>query len=122
MEPPFGPNLIAVGPFAVRWYAVCILGGAMLGALLGSYRAKMRGYKPDHAWDGLVMGLIISVICARAWYVASSWAVYKNKSFLEIINPAQGGIAIHGATASFSRVPISSATSSSVRCRGRNWM
>lgn len=97
MEPPFGPNLINIGGLAIRLYAVCILSGALLGALLGSYRAKIRGYNPQHAWDGLVLGLVLGVAGARTWYVASSWTVYKNKPILEIINPQQGGIAIHGA-------------------------
>ncbi|HEY1015936.1 MAG TPA: prolipoprotein diacylglyceryl transferase family protein, partial [Herpetosiphonaceae bacterium] len=72
MQPPFGPNLLELGPIIIRMYAICILGGAMLGGWLGSYRAHLRGYNPNIAWDGLVMGIVLGVVCARIWYVASS--------------------------------------------------
>ncbi len=97
MQPPFGPNLISLGPLHIRLYAVCILSGAILGAWLGSYRGRARGYNPNHAWDGLTLGLALGVIGGRAWYVASSWPSYRDASWLTIINPANGGMAIHGA-------------------------
>jgi phosphatidylglycerol:prolipoprotein diacylglycerol transferase len=97
MQPPFGPDLIRIGWFAVRFYAVCILSGAMLGGWLGAYRARIRGYSPQIVWDWLIVGLILGVAGGRIWYVASSWDRYKDGSFLNMINTTNGGLAIHGA-------------------------
>ncbi|HEY1015922.1 MAG TPA: prolipoprotein diacylglyceryl transferase, partial [Herpetosiphonaceae bacterium] len=97
MKPPWGPHLLELGPLIIRMYAICILGGAMVAAWLGSYRARSRGYAPHIAWDGLTLGLILGVAGARIWYVASSWPRYRDASWLTIINPANKGMAIHGA-------------------------
>jgi phosphatidylglycerol---prolipoprotein diacylglyceryl transferase len=99
MSPPFGPNLVALGPFIIRFYAICILAGAIVGAWLGTYRAQARGYNPKLVWDGLSVGLLLGIAGGRMWYVASSWPMYRDASLLTIINPANKGLAIHGAIA-----------------------
>lgn len=97
MQPPFGPNLLELGPLVVRMYAIAILSGAMLGGWLGAFRAQIRGYNPNIVWDWLVVGIFLGVAFARVWYVASSWQSFKGKPFLDYINTTKGGIAIHGA-------------------------
>ena len=97
MQPPFGPNLLELGPFVVRLYAVSILSGAMLGGWLGSYRARIRGHSPQIVWDWLIVGLVLGIAGARIWYVASSWETYKNGPLIDMINTTKGGMAIHGA-------------------------
>ncbi|MDP9316410.1 MAG: prolipoprotein diacylglyceryl transferase [Chloroflexota bacterium] len=85
------------GFLTVRWYAVAILGGAMLAAWFGARRVTLRGYDADHVWNLLAFGLITSIAFARAWYVFFEWPSFRDKSVLYIINPATGGIAIQGA-------------------------
>jgi phosphatidylglycerol---prolipoprotein diacylglyceryl transferase len=107
MYPPDDPFLIEqlFGLLSVRWYAVCILGGALLAAWFGARRVAARGQDPEHAWNLLAFGLIISIACARAWYVAFEWrrfSTMENAGTLrwfvfDVINPATGGIAIQGA-------------------------
>ncbi len=98
MHPPFGPFLIdhLFGFLTIRWYAVCILGGALLAAWFGARRAERRGHDPEHVWNILAIGLIVAIAVARAWYVLFEWPQFRGKSLLYIINPATGGIAIHG--------------------------
>ena len=99
MYPPDDPFLVyqLFGLITIRWYAVCILGGALLAAWFGARRAEQRGHNPEHAWNLLALGLITSIAFARAWYVFFEWPNYRDKPLLQIINPGTGGIAIHGA-------------------------
>lgn len=99
--PPFDPFLIntKIGslPIQLRWYGIFIVGGAMLAAWLASRRAERRGFDPEDIWNQLMIGMVISIACARAYYVAFEWHRFADKPLLYIINPQNGGIAIHGA-------------------------
>ncbi|MFD3164440.1 prolipoprotein diacylglyceryl transferase [Herpetosiphon sp. NSE202] len=97
MQPPFGPNLLELGPIIIRMYAIAILSGAMMGGWLGAHRARARGYNPNIVWDWLIVGLILGVAGGRIWYVASSWPQYRDGPFIDMINTTKGGLAIHGA-------------------------
>jgi phosphatidylglycerol:prolipoprotein diacylglycerol transferase len=109
MYPPDDPFLVyeLFGLFTIRWYAVFILGGALLAAWFGARRAAARGYDPDHAWNILAIGLITSIMFARLWYVAFEWerfaahrASYESTwrwLLFDVANPATGGLAIQGA-------------------------
>ena len=99
--PPDDPFLINTQifgiPIAVRWYGVLIVTGAILAARLAAGRAQRRGYNPEHVWNLLLLGMLLGVIGARAYYVAFEWPRFAGTPFLQIINPATGGLAIHGA-------------------------
>ncbi|HEY3230153.1 MAG TPA: prolipoprotein diacylglyceryl transferase [Roseiflexaceae bacterium] len=101
IHPPGDPFLINVDifgfPLQVRWYGVLIIGGAMLAAWLASRRAQHRGYDSEDVWNLLLLGLVLGIAGARAYYVAFEWERYAGKPLLEIINPQGGGLAIHGA-------------------------
>jgi phosphatidylglycerol:prolipoprotein diacylglycerol transferase len=107
MYPPDDQYLIEqlFGLISIRWYAICILGGAILAAWFGARRVAARGYDPEHAWNLLAFGLVISIACARTWYVIFEWQRFERmpnawtwRWFLfDVINPATGGIAIQGA-------------------------
>ena len=99
MYPPDDPFLVyrLFGFITIRWYAVCILGGALAATWVGARRAERRGYNPEHAWNLLALGLITAIASARAWYVFFEWPSFRGRPLLYIINPATGGIAIHGA-------------------------
>lgn len=95
--PPTGPFLLNFGFLQLRWYGVWIVGGAILAAYLSSRRAERRGFDPEDVWNQLMIGMIISVACARAYYVAFEWRNFADKPWWYTINPQNGGIAIHGA-------------------------
>jgi phosphatidylglycerol---prolipoprotein diacylglyceryl transferase len=101
IHPPTSPFLIDVNifgfPLQVRWYGVLIIGGAMLAAWLASKRAERRGYDPEDVWNLLLLGLVLGIAGARAYYVAFEWEHYAGRPLIEIINPQGGGLAIHGA-------------------------
>lgn len=101
IHPPTNPYLIntviAGVPIAVRLYGVCIVLGALLAGWLAARRAKRRGYDPDDVWNLLMLGLVLGVAGARLYYVAFEWPRFAGQPLLFIINPATGGLAIHGA-------------------------
>lgn len=113
MHPPTGPLLFdqLFGFITIRWYAVWILTGAVVAAWFGARRAAAHGRNPEHAWNLLAVGLVAAIITARAWYVVfewrerfqPSWEAFTQapttnwRDFVNIINPATGGIAIQGA-------------------------
>ena len=101
LYPPDDPYFINISlfgiPLAVRWYGVIIMGGAIVAAWIATRRASRRSIDPEHIWNLLLIGLVVSIVTARLWYVAFEWPRFAGKPFLMIINPASGGIAIHGA-------------------------
>jgi phosphatidylglycerol:prolipoprotein diacylglycerol transferase len=103
LHPPSDPYLINIQlfgiPLAVRWYGVLIVGGAMLAGWIAARRAARRGFDPEHIWNLLLLGMVLGIAGARAYYVAFEWEKFAGRPWLEIINPAGGGggLAIHGA-------------------------
>lgn len=101
LYPPDDPFLINTSlfgiPIVVRWYGVIIVNGAMLAGWIAARRAQRRGYDPEHIWNLLLVGMVFGIIGARAYYVLFEWPRFAGASWLEIINPATGGLAIHGA-------------------------
>jgi phosphatidylglycerol:prolipoprotein diacylglycerol transferase len=94
-----GPRIaFRIGPIAVAWYGIIIVGCAMLGAYLAEREAARRGDNPDHVWSGLVWCLILGLIGARLYHVVSSLDYYRQYP-LEIFDTRHGGLAIYGAVA-----------------------
>lgn len=90
------PILLQIGPFALHWYGLFIVGGAMVAAWLASRYAQREGQNPDHIWNLLAWTLIVGIIGARLYHVFSNpadgygWAYYRQYP-LEIINFWNGG-------------------------------
>lgn len=80
----------------IRFYAVIILSGAIVATTYGFLRfAKKLGMNGDMVLEGLAYGLLFGILGARLYYV-----LFEHEgldSFLDIINPRSGGLAIHGA-------------------------
>ena len=89
---------LEIGDFQIAWYAVIILGGAIICSVIAYYMyLKHLGLDFDTLSEGLALGLL--------YYVAFSGQHYNN--ILEVIDPSNGGLAIHGAIIAVSiYVPI----------------
>lgn len=97
-DDPFLINTMIFGiPLQLRWYGVCIVSGAILAAWVAARRAERRGFDPEDIWNQLMLGMVLAVLCARLYYVGFEWHRFADKPFLYIINPQNGGLAIHGA-------------------------
>ena len=79
----------------IAYYGVTIAVAMMAGIFLALYVAKKTGQNPDDYFDMAIVGIVISVICARLYYVIFSWEEYKD-DLLSILNTREGGLAIYG--------------------------
>lgn len=89
------PDGIEVFGFFIAFYGICIGIGMLLGYLIVEYQAKRTNQNPETYLDFAVAAIIISVICARLYYVVFSWEDFASNP-LQIFNLRTGGLAIYG--------------------------
>lgn len=102
MYPPFDPVLVEIGPLAIRWYGLFIIGGVLLGAWIAGKYVARKGEDANTVWDGLLWVLIPALIGARLYYVfiqsprgPDGFDRYMANP-LEILNIGAGGLHIFG--------------------------
>lgn len=89
------PKGFSVFGFSIALYGIIIAIGMIAGTVVASYIAKNTELGSDIIWDFVVYAIIISVICARIYYVVFEWDAYKD-DLLSVFNLRQGGLAIYG--------------------------
>lgn len=87
---------ISINGFSIAYYGIIMGCAILLGLFLAEREAKRTGQNSDIYTDLVIYAIVVSIICARAYYVIFSWDNYKN-DLLSIFNLRQGGIAIYGA-------------------------
>ena len=98
------PIIFEFGPFALHWYGVFIVGGAVIAAWLASRYASRAGENPDHVWNLLAWTLIVGIIGARLYHVFSTpadglgWAYYRENpgDIFNFWNGGFRGLGIYG--------------------------
>ena len=84
----------SIGGFSIYWYGVCIALGICL-ALVFAFRHSIEfGVDPDSMVDVILIGIVLGIVSARAYYVAM--APFKYESIWEMIAIRDGGLAIYG--------------------------
>ena len=84
----------SIGGFNIYWYGVCIAFGICL-ALVFAFRHSVEfGVDADSMVDVILIGIVMGIISARAYYVAM--APFKYESIWEMIAIRDGGLAIYG--------------------------
>ncbi len=95
-------ELFSIGNIQIRWYAICVVGGASLLSVYGYQRfLKPTKLDLDTTLTGVTIGIISGVLGARIYYVIFNhdFIDFDQNFFkvvIQIINPAEGGLAIHG--------------------------
>jgi phosphatidylglycerol:prolipoprotein diacylglycerol transferase len=90
------PVIFEYGPFALHWYGLLIVGGAVIAAWFTARYAQKAGENPDHIWNLLAWSLVAGIIGARLYHVFSNpadglgWPYYREHPW-EIINFWNGG-------------------------------
>lgn len=82
--------------FSIRFYAICIFLGLLVGYILALFLAKKQ-HIATTVIDRLVIGLIVfGLIGARLFFVAFNWSIYKDNPANIILGIPQGGLALFG--------------------------
>ncbi|MBP2620447.1 prolipoprotein diacylglyceryl transferase [Streptococcus panodentis] len=86
------PVAFHLGPFSIRWYAVCIVTGLVLAVYLAMKEAPRKKIIPDDILDFILIAFPLAIVGARIYYVAFEWDYYS-KNPIKIIDFWNGGIA-----------------------------
>lgn len=101
MPSPTDPIIFAFGPFAVRWYGLLIVIGALLAAYIGTVEARRKKEDPDHMWNLLIWALIFGIIGARIYHVLSSPAGASRGFHYYFVEQPFTNVSIFGAVVPF---------------------
>jgi phosphatidylglycerol:prolipoprotein diacylglycerol transferase len=102
----FDPFGIQLGPLYVRYYALIMILGVLVGACVASWDVRRRGQDPEFVWDLLVWAVVGGVAGARLWSIltpspSASAAGYTTFYFLshpwEALAVWKGGVSVIGA-------------------------
>lgn len=92
----FEVNRVAfsIGGMNIYWYGVCIAVGLCLALLFAFRHGVEFGVDADAMVDVILIGVIMGIISARAYYVAM--APFEYESIWDMIAIRDGGLAIYG--------------------------
>lgn len=92
----FEVNRVAfsIGGMNIYWYGVCIAIGLCLALLFAFRHGVEFGVDADAMVDVILIGVIMGIISARAYYVAM--APFEYESIWDMIAIRDGGLAIYG--------------------------
>ncbi|MDP1730069.1 MAG: prolipoprotein diacylglyceryl transferase [Devosia sp.] len=105
--PEIDPVAFAIGPFAIRWYALAYLGGVLLGAAYGMTLLARRTlwhdgkppFEPVAIWDFAFWAVIGIVVGGRLGYVLFYNLPHYLSNPADIIAVWDGGMSYHGGMA-----------------------
>lgn len=92
---PIDKVAIDLGPIHIYWYSVFIISGILIGLWLAIRESERRDLPKDTFVDLVVIGLPISILTARIYYVIFKWEYYVEHP-MKIIAIWEGGLAMHG--------------------------
>ena len=85
----------SVGSLEIACYGIVLAAAMVTGLLLVMKVADRTGQGGDDYFDLGMIAIVVSVVCARIYYVVFSWDYYSTH-LKEIINIREGGLAIYG--------------------------
>jgi phosphatidylglycerol---prolipoprotein diacylglyceryl transferase len=96
---PPSPVIFEVGPFALRYYGLCIALGIAFGTWLTGRELGRRGYDGALALDALFFVIPLGFIGARVYHVLTDYHLYADDPFPGVLEVWNGGLGIYGAVA-----------------------
>lgn len=97
--PSPGIQYLQIGPLQIHFYALWILLGIVLATIWTARRIGRRGGERGAIIDFLVWSVVLGIIVARFYHVATHWGDYfgPDKNIWDVFAFWKGGIAIFGA-------------------------
>lgn len=89
------PIAISLGPIEIRWYAILILTGFIIGMFLVKRETIRQNLEINKIMDLCFYLVLVSIIGARIYYVIFKFSEYKD-NIIDIFKIWEGGLAIHG--------------------------
>ena len=93
INPPAG---FSIGSVDVRFYGLIIAIGLILAVMYCLRRKEQFGLSEDDIMDGVLWIAPFAIVCARLYYCAFEWDMYKDNP-ISVLYIWEGGIAIYGA-------------------------
>ncbi len=93
---PPSPIIFEVGPFALRYYGLCIALGIIVATWLTGRELERNGYDGTLALDSLFFIVPPGFIGARAYHVITDYDLYADDPFPGIFAVWNGGLGIYG--------------------------
>ena len=90
------PAEFSIGSFSIRLYGLVIALGLILAVAYALKRREQFGLSEDDLLDGVLWIAPFAIVCARLYYCAFEWDMYKDDP-ISILYIWEGGIAIYGA-------------------------
>lgn len=98
IHPQFSPELISIGPLAIRWYALSYIVGFILFMWLGKRRIKQGNtvFTAEMLDDFLTWGVLGVILGGRLGFVLFYQPAYFLSHPIDILKVWQGGMSFHG--------------------------
>jgi len=81
--------------FHIAFYGLLVGIAILMGFVIAPWDARQMGQDPDIYMNMGIVGVIVSIICTRLYYVIFSWENYRH-NLLSIFNLREGGLAVYG--------------------------
>jgi phosphatidylglycerol:prolipoprotein diacylglycerol transferase len=94
---PPSPVMFQVGPFALRYYGLCIALGIIVATWLSGRELERKGYDGALALDSLFYIVPPGFVGARLYHVITDYHLYAENPFPGIFAVWNGGLGIYGA-------------------------
>lgn len=91
-----------LGPLPIRAYALIIIVGIVVGAIIGQRRWEARGGQEGQVYDAAIWAVPFGIVGARMYHIATDWSTYfgpDGSGFVAALKIWQGGLGIWGAVA-----------------------
>jgi phosphatidylglycerol:prolipoprotein diacylglycerol transferase len=96
---PPSPDVFKAGPFALRYYGLCIALGIAVATWLTGRELSRKGYDSALALDSLFFVVPLGFIGARVYHVVTDYGLYADDPIPGIFEVWNGGLGIYGAVA-----------------------
>ena len=96
---PPSPIIFEAGPFALRYYGLCIALGIAAATWLTGRELARKGYDSALALDSLFFVVPLGFIGARIYHVTTDYGLYADDPIPDVFAVWNGGLGIYGAVA-----------------------